>query len=100
MEGGGDRARSAGTFLTATTFKLTTGADVYAAVSMDQVAARELAKETQLTSLERGIESNAMVGTCDGGFELRLHEHRRVADAGHAVARRAGSPRRLRAPVR
>ena len=67
MEGGGDHARSAGTFLTATTFKLTTGADVYAAVSMDQVAARELGKETQLTSLELGIESNAMVGTCDGG---------------------------------
>ncbi len=67
MEGGGDHARSAGTFLTATTFKLTAGADVYAAVSMDQVAARELGKETQLTSLELGIESNAMVGTCDGG---------------------------------
>ena len=67
MEGGGDHARSAGTFLTATTFRLTTGADVYAATSMDQVAARELGKETQLTSLELGIESNAMVGTCDGG---------------------------------
>ena len=67
MEGGGDHARSAGTFLTATQFKLTRGADVYAAVSMDQVAARELGKQTQLTSLELGIESNAMVGTCDGG---------------------------------
>ena len=67
MEGGGDHARSAGTFLTATTFKLTTGADVYAATSMDQVAAQELGKETQLTSLELGIESNAMLGTCDGG---------------------------------
>ena len=67
MEGGGDHARSAGTFLTASTFRLTTGADVYAAVSMDQVAARELGRETQLTSLELGIESNAMVGTCDGG---------------------------------
>jgi hypothetical protein len=67
MKGGGDHARSAGTFLTATPFKLTTGADVFAAVSMDQVAARELGKETQLTSIELGIESNAMLGTCDGG---------------------------------
>ena len=67
MEGGGDHARSAGTFLTATTFKLTTGADVYAATSMDQVVARELGRQTQLTSLELGIESNAMLGTCDGG---------------------------------
>jgi hypothetical protein len=34
---------------------------------MDQIAARELSKETQLASLELGIESNAMVGNCDGG---------------------------------
>ena len=48
-------------------FKVTTGADVFAAVSMDQIAAQELAKETQLASLELGIESNAMLGACDGG---------------------------------
>src|SRR5262245_34792227 len=65
VDGGGDHARSAGTFLTATPFKLTAGADVFASVSMDQVAARELAKDTQLVSLELGIESNAMLGSCD-----------------------------------
>jgi hypothetical protein len=65
--GGGDHARSAGTFLTCVPFKVTSGADVYAAVSMDQIAAAELAKETQLASLELGIESNAMLGACDGG---------------------------------
>jgi hypothetical protein len=67
VEGGGDHARAAGTFLTGVPFKVTRGADVYASVSMDQVAARELAKETQLASIELGIESNAMLGTCDGG---------------------------------
>ena len=67
VKGGGDHARSAGTFLTCVPFKITNGADVFAAVSMDQIAARELAKETQLASLELGIESNAMVGNCDGG---------------------------------
>jgi hypothetical protein len=67
VEGGGDHARAAGTFLTAVPFKVTRGADVFASVSMDQVAARELAKETQLASIELGIESNAMLGTCDGG---------------------------------
>src|SRR5262245_16377842 len=61
MKGGGDHARSAGTFLTAVPFKLTTGADVFASVSMDQVAAQQFGKETQLTSLELGIESNAML---------------------------------------
>jgi len=64
---GGDHARSAGTFLTATPYKPTTGADVYAAVSMDQMAAQQIGKETQLTSLELGVESNAMIGACDGG---------------------------------
>jgi len=67
VKGGGDHARSAGTFLTCVPYKLTAGADVYAGVSMDQLAAQELSKETQLSSLELGIESNAMLGSCDGG---------------------------------
>jgi hypothetical protein len=67
VRGGGDHARSAGTFLTGVPFKLTSGADVFGSVSMDQIVAKELAKETQLASLELGIESNAMLGSCDGG---------------------------------
>jgi hypothetical protein len=67
VKGGGDHARSAGTFLTSVPYKITSGADVSNAVSMDQIAARELSKETQLASLELGIESNAMLGNCDGG---------------------------------
>lgn len=67
VTGGGDHARSAGTFLTCVPFKLTTGADVYASVSMDQIAAKELAQETQLASIELGIESNSMLGSCDAG---------------------------------
>jgi Protein of unknown function (DUF1552) len=67
VRGGGDHARSAGTFLTGVAFKLTSGADVFGSVSMDQIVAKQLAKETQLGSLELGIESNAMLGSCDGG---------------------------------
>ncbi len=67
VKGGGDHARSAGTFLTCVPFKYTSGADVYASTSMDQIAAQELSKKTQLASLELGIESNAMLGACDGG---------------------------------
>jgi Protein of unknown function (DUF1552) len=67
VKGGGDHARSAGTFLTGVPFKFTAGADVFGSVSIDQIAAREMEKETQLASLELGIESNAMIGSCDGG---------------------------------
>jgi hypothetical protein len=67
VKGGGDHARSAGTFLTGVPYKITAGADVYGSVSMDQIVAKELSKETQLASLELGIESNAMLGSCDGG---------------------------------
>src|SRR2546425_6454632 len=67
VKGGGDHARSAGTFLTSVPFKITAGADVFGSVSVDQIAAKELAKVTQLASIELGIESNAMLGNCDGG---------------------------------
>jgi uncharacterized protein DUF1552 len=67
VKGGGDHARSAGTFLTGVPFKLTSGADVFGSISMDQIAAKQFSRETQLASLELGIESNAMLGSCDGG---------------------------------
>jgi hypothetical protein len=67
VKGGGDHARSAGTFLTGVPFKFTGGADVFGSISMDQLAAQQTSKETQLASIELGIESNAMLGSCDGG---------------------------------
>jgi hypothetical protein len=67
VKGAADHARSAGTFLTCVPFKATIGSDVFGSISADQIAAKEFGKETQLASIELGIESNAMVGTCDGG---------------------------------
>jgi hypothetical protein len=67
VKGGGDHARSAGTFLTCVPFKFTYGADVFAATTMDQLAAREFSKQTQLASLELALDSNAILGSCDGG---------------------------------
>ena len=34
---------------------------------MDQIAANELGKETQLASIEMGIEDPGLTGSCDGG---------------------------------
>jgi hypothetical protein len=63
----GDHVKSSGTFLTGVAFKDTGGTDVSAAVSMDQIAARELSKDTALTSLELGMEDPGFLGSCDGG---------------------------------
>ena len=62
----GDHARSAGTFLTCVPFRAITDANVVAATTMDQLAAKEFSKDTQLASLELGLESAAMLGACDG----------------------------------
>ena len=66
VKGGGAHARSAGTFLTCVPFKHTNGADVYADTSMDQIAARALSQDTQIGSLELGMEPNSMLGSCGG----------------------------------
>ena len=100
VKGGGDHARSAGTFLTGVPFKITNGADVYAAVSMDQMAARELSKETQIASLEPRHRVERDGGQLRRRCELRLHEHHRVADADHPAADRERSARGVRAAVR
>lgn len=45
------------------------GNDFRAAVSVDQLIAKELGKETQLGSLELSLESGEVgAGTCDGGY--------------------------------
>src|SRR4051794_28333561 len=67
VRGGGDHARSAGTFLTCVPFKFTFAADVYAETTMDQIAAKHFAKETELASLELALDSVAILGSCDGG---------------------------------
>ena len=67
-EGAGDHARAAGAFLTGVHPKKTAGADIRAGVSMDQIAARELANETQLASLELSLDSKEPLGACDPGY--------------------------------
>ena len=62
---GGDHARAAGTFLSCVPFDAISDSNVIAATTMDQIAAKELGRETQLASLELAIESTDMLGVCD-----------------------------------
>ena len=62
---GGDHARASGTFLSCVPFDAISDSNVIAATTMDQIAAKELGKQTQLASLELAIESTDMLGVCD-----------------------------------
>lgn len=64
----GPHPRCQTSWLTGARAKRTEGADIYAGVSMDQIVAKEFGKETQLGSLELGIESNDLVGVCNIGY--------------------------------
>jgi hypothetical protein len=67
-EGVGDHARAGAVFLTGVHPKKTAGTDIRAAVSMDQIAAEEFKRETQLASLEVGLDSTELAGACDGDY--------------------------------
>ena len=67
-DGPGDHARAGATWLTGVHPKKTEGSDIYAAISADQIAARELGNATQLPSLELGLEEQSLVGGCDSGY--------------------------------
>jgi Protein of unknown function (DUF1552) len=67
-EGIGDHARAASTWLTGVHPHKTEGPDIRAGVSMDQIAAQHLGKETQLASLELALDSVEVLGSCDAGY--------------------------------
>jgi len=66
--GGGDHARCGGSFLTGVHPKRTEGADIHSGISVDQFAAKELGKHTQLASLELSLDSTEFVGSCETGY--------------------------------
>ena len=67
-EGIGDHARASSTWLTGVRVKKTEGPDIRAGISLDQLAAQHLGKETQLASLELALDSVEVLGACDAGY--------------------------------
>jgi len=66
-DGGGDHSRASGTYLTGVHVKKSDSV-VGNGMSMDQIAARTLEKETQLSSLQLTADDNSLVGACDVGY--------------------------------
>jgi hypothetical protein len=67
-DGPGDHARAGATWLTGVHPKKTEGADIHSGISVDQIAAREFGKQTQIASLEIGLEAAGLAGGCDSGY--------------------------------
>jgi hypothetical protein len=66
--GGGNHATSNSAFLSAAPAKRTEGNDYQLGITVDQVAAREISRDTPLPSLELAMDLLSLVGNCDNGF--------------------------------
>jgi hypothetical protein len=64
----GTHATSNSAFLSCATAKRTESTDYYLGTTVDQVAARQLGRNTQLPSLEMSMDLMATVGQCDNGY--------------------------------
>ena len=64
----GNHSTSNSGFLSAARAKQTEGADYELATTVDQIAAKQLGKETKLPSLELSMDLTTPMGACDGGM--------------------------------
>ena len=67
-EASAGHARASASFLTGVHPRIMEGAEVELGTSMDQIAAKELGKYTQLASLELALEPTDLVGACDTDY--------------------------------
>ncbi|XZE52450.1 DUF1552 domain-containing protein [Planctomycetaceae bacterium SH139] len=66
-DGAGDHARAGSTFLTAAR-PVKTASNIKVGVSLDQLAAQQLAGQTKLASIELGTQESRNAGSCDSGY--------------------------------
>jgi uncharacterized protein DUF1552 len=64
----GTHATSNAAFLSAAKAKRTESTDYHLGTTVDQIAARELGRDTQLPSLELSMDLLSVVGQCDNGY--------------------------------
>ncbi|HEY9181863.1 MAG TPA: DUF1552 domain-containing protein [Gammaproteobacteria bacterium] len=67
-ESAGDHSRTAAVYLSAAHPKRTEGQDIYAGITIDQVLANKIGRESPLPSLELCIEDVGSLGVCGVGY--------------------------------
>lgn len=71
----GNHAAANAIFLSATRPKRTEGSDYLLATTVDQIAAKQLGRETPIPSLELGTDLIAQTGNCDNGLACAYQNH-------------------------
>jgi hypothetical protein len=66
-DGAGDHARCCATFLTGVHIKKSDH-ELVCGASMDQLVAKRFGEQTQIASMELGLDAPSMVGSCDSGY--------------------------------
>jgi len=64
----GNHATANAAFLSCARAKRTEGGDLQLGITVDQIAAKQLGKDTPIPSLELGTDVIAQVGNCDNGY--------------------------------
>ena len=67
-DGAGDHARASASFLTGAHARKTSGRDIKAGISVDQIAAQHIGDQTVLPSLELSCDVGKRIGACDSGY--------------------------------
>ena len=67
-DGAGDHARSAAAWLTGCHPRKTSGANIQAGISFDQLMANHIGDKTRFSSIEIGCERGGLAGDCDSGY--------------------------------
>jgi uncharacterized protein DUF1552 len=67
-DGNGEHSRGQTVWLSGVHPKRTEGADVESGITVDQIAAQALGRDTPLLSIEMALEQNYLVGNCDNGY--------------------------------
>lgn len=86
-DGAGDHARSSGTFLTARQIRKTSGKNIQAGTSFDQVLASKVRGQCSFDSLEYSMEAGGVAGQCDSGYSCAYVNNISWANAHLPLAR-------------
>ena len=87
-------------FLSAASSKHTESSDYFLGTTVDQIAAKQMGRQTQLSSLQLAMDLNPLAGVCNNGYACVYTDCLSWSSPDDAASVRGASARGLRTPVR